>query len=388
MIGLQRFCIKKLSLPVCIIALLGMLLNCGGKNSAAPWRPGKPMAKEKIKIGVLHITDPFTENSGYSYAHQQGIMDMQKELGLKDEQLIVKINVQDSNVAGIESAIRDCIALGANIIIATSWGYMDSCEKLSAEFPQVLFAHGSGYKYNDTNFTNYFGRIYQARYLSGIAAGLRTKTGRIGYVAAWSKDNSEETGSLNAFALGVEQANPSAKIYVKVTYSWYDPMGESSAARSLIAEGCDVIAQGTDSATPQVEAEKAGVWGIGYNTDMFHEAPAAVITSAIWHWGAYYTYLVRGVMDGSFTTVPYFGGLAEGMVDISAIAGWLVVPGTAEAVEAARNRILREGFNVFDGVLETNDGKTVGKPGATLSDRDITENMNWYYRNIVEEKDL
>jgi basic membrane protein A len=325
------------------------------------------------------------ENSGYSYAHHQGILDMQRELGLKDEQIILKTNVQDSDAAGIESAVRDCIALGANIIIATSWGYMDVSEKLTAEFPQVVFAHASGYKYNDTNFTNYFGRIYQARYLSGIVAGLKTKTGRVGYVAAMGMDNSEVTGGLNAFALGVERVNPAAKVHVKVTQSWFDPPGETSAARSLISGGCDVIAQHCDSALPMIEAEKANVWGIGYNSDMSREDPRAVITSVLWHWGTYYTYLMRSIIDGSFTTTPYFGGIADGLVNISDIAEEIATPGTAGVVEAERNRMIQQGFNVFDGILETNDGRTLGKPGSTLGDSEITGNMNWYYRNIVEE---
>jgi basic membrane protein A len=198
------------------------------------------------------------------------------------------------------------------------------------------------------------------------------------------KDNSEVTGGINAFALGVERVNKRAKILVEVTYSWYDPMGESSAARSLIEAGCDVIAQHCDSANPMIEAEKAGAWGVGYNSDMSHEAPEAVITSVLWHWGAYYTYLLRGIINGTFTTRLYFGGIAEGMVDISGFSE-IAAPGTAETVEAERNRILREGFNVFDGLLETNDGRTIGAQGATLSDGEITGNMNWYYRNVLEE---
>jgi basic membrane protein A len=144
------------------------------------WKPGTPLAKENLKVGVLHITDPFLENSGYAYAHQQGIEEMKQKLGLKESQVLYKINIDDIDTLHIESSMRDFIAEGANIIIATSWGYMDTCEKLAQEFPSLVFAHASGYKGNDTNFTNYFGRVYQARYLSGIVAGLQTKSNMIG----------------------------------------------------------------------------------------------------------------------------------------------------------------------------------------------------------------
>jgi basic membrane protein A len=366
-----------------VLVLLVLTVAGCNKNTTGTWQAGKPLAREKVKIGVIYVTDP-GETSGYTRAHAAGIGAMRRELGLADDQITERGNVYDADSDLAESAMRDCIAGGANIIIATSWGYMDACEKLAREFPRVVFAHATGYKQNDTNFTNYFGRVYQARYLSGIVAGLKTRAGRIGYVAAQGMDNSEVTGGLNAFALGVEKVNPGARIYVRFTYSWFDPMGETDAARSLIAGGCDVIGQHCDSAFPQIEAEKAGVWGIGYNSDMSGEAPGAVLCSVVWNWGVYYTRLVQSVIDGSFTTTPYFGGIDDGMVDITPIAAGLAAPGTAGAVDTEKLRIMNGGFNVFDGVLETNDGRTIGAGGTTLPDSEITGGINWYYRNVVE----
>ena len=141
------------------IFLLFAFMSC--KKEA--WKPGMPLAKEKIKVGVVHITDPFSENSGYAYAHQMGIEKMKNSLGLEDSQVLYKINVEDADLLSVENAIRELIAQGCNIIFATSWGYMETCERLAQEFPSVIFAHATGYKYNDTNFTNYFGRVYQAR---------------------------------------------------------------------------------------------------------------------------------------------------------------------------------------------------------------------------------
>jgi len=349
------------------------------------WKPGTPLAKEKIKVGVVHITDPFSENSGYAYAHQTGIEEMKKSLGLADSQVLYKTHVDDADLLNVENALRELIAQGVNIIFATSWGYMDTCEKLAKEFPSVVFAHATGYKYNDTNFTNYFGRVYQARYLSGIAAGMKTKSNKIGYVAAWGTENSEVTGGLNAFALGVEKVNPQARIYVRVIHSWFDPMGEAFAGRALIAAGCDVIAQHCDTPTPQIEAEKAGVWGIGYNTDMSIDAPAAVITSVLWRWGAYYTFLVQSVIDGSFTTEPWFGSLKDGVVYLAPLNKNIPLnEQTSRIIEEEQRRIESGEFDVFSGVLETNTGKSIGREGENLPDDEIRNGINWYYRTVVE----
>lgn len=351
------------------------------------WRPGAPLAKEKLKVGVLHVTDPFSNKSGYAYAHQMGIEGMGRKLGLDESQLLYKINVYDGDSLGAESAMRELIAQGANIIFATSYGYMETCEKMAKEFPSVVFAHATGYKHNGANFTNYFGRVYQARYLSGIVAGLQTETGKIGYVAAWGTESSEVSQGVNAFALGVEKVNPQAKIFVKVTHSWYDPMGEAAAARALIAAGCDVVAQHCDTPTPQVEAERAGVWGIGYNTDMSVEAPKAVLTSVLWDWGAYYAAMAQSVVDGTFTAAPYYGALKDGIVAISPLSGNVKRAGQVERLVGEERRRIESGeFDVFTGVMETNDGRRIGKEGESLSDETIRNGIDWHYHNVAVVK--
>ncbi len=339
------------------------------------------IAKEDIKVGVIHITDP-AEGSGYTYTHDLGIQGMQKNIGLDDSQIVRKNNVNDTDATAIENAIRECIEDGCNVIFATSWGFMDTCEALAEEFPQVIFSHGTGYKSNGVNFNNYFGRIYQARYLAGIAAGLKTESNKLGYVAAMGQDNSEVTGGINAFAMGAYSVNPDCEVYVKATNSWFDPEGETQAAQALVDLGCDVIAQHCDTPNPQTVAEQNGVWGVGYNSDMSKDAPKAVLTSVMWDWSVYYTTAVQSVIDGTWSGENYFGGMNEGLVTIAPLSD-LCADGTKEAVEAAKEQITKNGFNVFDGVIETNDGSTVGTEGSTLSDGDITGNMNWYFKNVV-----
>ncbi|MDF2675861.1 MAG: rane protein Bmp family [Bacillota bacterium] len=340
------------------------------------------VAKEDIKVGVIHIGNP-ADGSGYTYAHDQGIVGMQKALGLDDSQIIRKNNVNDTDPTATETAILECIEEGANIIFGTSWGYMDTMEALAAEYPDVIFSHGSGYKSNGTNFNNYFGRIYQARYISGIVAGLKTESNLIGYVAAMGQENSEVTGGINAFAMGVNSVNPDAKVFVKVTNSWFSPEEETNAAKALLAEGCDVIAQHCDTPNPQLEAEKSGAFGIGYNSDMSKDAPKATLTSAVWDWSQYYTWAVENLINGTWTGENYYGGMEEKLVGISPLNESIIAEGTKEAVQDAEKRILDGSFNVFDGVIETNDGKTVGEEGKTLDDATITGGINWYFKTVT-----
>lgn len=371
-----------LGLRAALLCTLFCTLLCTGCADEEAWAPGKPLAKEKIVLGVLYLDK--ADSAGYSFAHETGIRKMQQALGLRDDQIIRKFDISESDARMIEHTVRECIAAGANIIIATSWGYMDACEALADEYPGVIFANATGYKRNGKNFTNYFGRIYQARYLSGIVAGLKTKTGKIGFVAAMGSTNTEVTSGINAFALGVESVNPDARIYVRVTNSWFDPAGERRATQHLLGAGCDVIAQHCDTVNPQINAEKAGAWGIGYNSDMARFAPNAVLTSVVWNWDVYYTHLVASVINGSFTTKPYYGGMAEGMVAITPLNENLTTPAMKDAVTAAQAQIIAGKNNVFDGVMRTNSGRTVGTQGGTLPDSEITGGINWYYRTVVD----
>lgn len=367
---------KKITrMMLALVLVLSLCTACGAQKE-------KTEKKDDIKVGVIHIGNP-ADGSGYTYAHDQGIVGMQEELGLTDDQIVRKNNVDDNDPTATETAILECIEEGCNIIFGTSWGYMDTMEALAEEYPDVIFSHGSGYKSNGTNMNNYFGRIYQARYLTGIVAGLKTESNLIGYVAAMGSDNSEVTGGIDAFAMGVDSVNPEAKVYVKVTNSWYSPEEETNAAKALLAEGCDVIAQHCDTPNPQLEAEKAGAFGIGYNSDMSKDAPNATLTSAVWDWSAYYTWATEKAMDGSWNGDNYFGGMEEGLVGISPLNESLVAEGTQEAVDKATETLVDGSFNVFDGVIETNDGTFIGEDGKTLDDATITGEINWYFKNVT-----
>ena len=338
------------------------------------------ISKENIKVGVLYISDP-DEGSGYSYTHDLGIVGMQENLGLSDDQIERKI-VDDSDAKATEEAIEACISDGCNIIFTTSWGYMETTAEMAEKYPDIYFSHGTGYMSNGKNFNNYFGRIYQVRYLSGIVAGMNTKSDKVGYVAAQDSSNPEVTGGIDAFAIGVAAVNPEAKIYVAVTNSWDDPDKEKAASEQLLDMGCDVMAQHCDTPYPQTLAQERGVYGIGYNSDMSKETPDACLTSVIWNWSAYYTSAVKSIINGTWDGSNYYGGMAEGLVQLTNLASF-AAEGTQEKVDEATAEILSGSNNVFDGVMETNTGETVGTENGTLDDAMITGGIDWYYKNVV-----
>ncbi len=390
---------KITGLPVAGLLLIGSLSGCGAggtepddyvtndgyvsETAVAVWGETDTAESddmEDIKVGVLYISDP-ADGSGYSYTHDLGILGMQSNLDLSDEQIERKI-VDDADTEGTKTAIEECISDGCNIIFATSWGYMEVTAEMAEKYPEIYFSHGTGYLSNGTNFNNYFGRIYQPRYLSGIVAGMNTVSNKIGYVAAMDTGNPEVTGGIDAFAIGVASVNPEATIYVAVTDSWYDPQKEEEAARKLLDMGCDVMAQHCDTSYPMTLAQEYGVYGIGYNSDMSKEVPEACLCSVTWNWSAYYTAAVASVIEGTWDGSDYYGGMKEGLVGITEVASFCA-DGTQEKVTEATDAILNGSCNVFDGELRTNTGEVIGNAGATLEDAVITGEIDWYYENVV-----
>jgi len=387
---------KRIFALLLIISMLFAVASCSTEDAVE-----KSITKENIKIGVIHIGDP-ADKSGYSYAHDQGIVAMQQELGLKDEQIVRKTDVADGDTSAVKTAIEDCIAQGCNMIFGTSFGYMGPMKDLAEQYKDVIFSHASGFESNDTNFNNYFGRIYQARYLSGIAAGLKAAeldSTQIGYVSAFGTTMAETSSGINAFALGVQSVNADAVVNVKVLNSWYDPAKETSNAEALLEMGCSVIAQHCDTPNPQLAAQRAGKFGCGYNSDMTNDAKDAHLTAPIWNWGVYYTKAAKAAIDGKWKEFGnYYEGIKEGFVDISQLTD-NCAPATKDYIDQVRNLFKEGSWDVFSGVklsfdvegnlvktdadiIDQNGNVIVASGGASVADSVITGSMNYYVKGV------
>lgn len=333
--------------------------NGNGEGNTDPNDSGD-ITLENIKIGFVHISDP--SDKGYTYNHDLGTKNMQETLGLRDDQIINKYNTPESSAC--DTAIRELVDAGCHIIFATSFGFEDYMKAIAADYPEIEFCHATGYQAKDSgldNFHNYFGNIFEARYLSGIAAGLKTQTNKLGYVSAMPF--AECISGYDAFYLGALSVNPDVTMEVIYTNSWNDPSAEAQAAQALIDSGCDVIGQHCDSTAPMTTAEANGVWGVGYNSDMIEAAPNAVLTSAVWDWSKYLMTAVQAILDGTSIPTDWSGGIKDGVCDVSALNENTIADGTAEAIDAARGKIVSGELQIFAGPLNDNTGAEVVKAG-------------------------
>ncbi len=317
----------------------------------APAGDAAKLTKEDLKIGVVHIME--VGDQGYTYNHDQGAKLMLKNLGLKDEQYIPKFNIPDTDAAATTAAINELIAAGCQIIFTTSFSYNSATVEAAKAHPEIEFCHATGsdaHFENLPNLHNYFARIHEARYLAGIAAGLKTENNHLGYVAAFPF--AEVISGFTAFYLGAKSVNPD--VYMDVIYAdtWGDAQKEREIAEALIQRGCDVISQHSDSVTPAIAAQDAGVFHVGYNNDMAPAAPKASLVSARINWGIYMTYAVQSLLDGQPIAMDWGEGLDTGAAYLSPLNTAIAAPGTQEAIDAAKAKILSGELQIFSGALK------------------------------------
>ena len=330
-----------------------------------------PAFADKIKVGFIYV-GPIGDH-GWTYRHDIGRLDVEKHFGDKVETIYME-SVKYGPDA--ERAIRSMANDGADIIFATSFGYMEPMLKVAKEFPNVKFEHATGYKQSQ-NMASYGLRLYQARHVQGIIAGMMTKTNKICYVGAFPIP--EVIREINTYYLGAKKMNPKVDIDIVWVNSWYNPPKEADAAAVMIAEGCDMVAQHTDSPAPLQTAQKNGVTGFGQASDQIRFAPKAQLTATIDNWSPYYIKKVQAVIDGNWKSGDYFGHMKDNVVQMAPFTN---MPDDVKAFAQKIKEGIRDGkYFAFTGPIKDNTGKLQLKDGEIASDGHLNS-MMYYVEGI------
>ena len=333
-----------------------------------------------LKVGLICLHD---ENSTYDLNFINSIETVKKELGLTDDQILIKKNIPETNEC--REAAADLADRGCNIIFADSFGHEPYLIEAAAEYPDVQFCHSTGTMAHTEKMSNYhnaFASIYEGRYLAGIAAGLKLNemidAGTItpeqaimGYVGAYTY--AEVISGYTSFYLGAKSVCPSVTMQVQFTGSWYDETAEKEAATKLISAGCVLISQHADSMGAPTACENAGVPNISYNGSTQDSCPNTFIVSSRIDWAPYYEYAIRSVTDGKDIDLDWTGSLTTESVLLTAVNDQAAAPGTQEALDKAVADLKAGTVHVFDTSAFTVDGKTLDSYMADVdTDPDYT----------------
>ncbi len=289
--------------------------------------------QEKLKAGFIYIGP--VGDYGWTRAHDEGRKAVEKAFPWLETTYVE--SVPEGQVG---SYIDQMVRQGAKVIFATSFGYMDGVLEAARRYPDVIFAHATGFK-RAPNVATYMADFYQIYYLNGLMAGALTKSGKVGYVGAFPIP--ELKRHINAFTLGVRAVNPKAKVLVRWIYEWYSPAAAKEATEALIADGADVFAFTEDSPTVvQVAAEK-GFPSFAHYSPMLKFAPDYVVSGQLVRWGEIYKDFLAKVRAGLYTAknledVDYWWLLPQKAVVLGADFGVPVNPKFIAALKAKKIR--------------------------------------------------
>jgi basic membrane protein A len=363
---------------VAVTAAALALTSCSSSSStttstASASGSATAAASGALKVAFVYIGSP--ADGGWTAKHAEGVKELKAKLG--DKVAVTEVeNIKDD--ATSKPTFERLAREGNKLIFATSFGYGDPMLEAAKEFPDVKFEWATGYK-TAANLGTYFGAAEEARYLTGMAAASLSKTGKLGYVAAFPIP--EVVRGLNAFTLGARAVKPDATVEVTWTSTWFDPTKEGQAADALLAKGIDVLGMHQDSTAVGQAAEKKGARWVGYNADASAAAPKAWISAPTWDWGPYYTKTAQAVIDGTWKTDQYYGSMADGLVGYAPLAA--DVPADVKAkIEKAATDIKSGGFKPFTGPIKDNAGAEKIAAGAS-ADLPALLSMNYAVEGVV-----
>src|SRR5512137_168763 len=384
---------RKFLVVLSFLMVASMLLSaCGApETTAAPATAAPATAAPAVgglqipeiqsgKFNVAAVLIGPHDDGGWSQAHYEGLVYLEQ-------------NVPNSHVAYIENVpegadseqvFRSLARKGFNMILGTSFGYMDPMATVAEEFPDIAFIHISGYKSNMKNFGNLFGAMEDMKYLAGMLAGSRAKLDgnpKLGYMATFPIP--EELRLGNAFMLGAKKTCPECTMDVRWINTWHDPVAEKDAAASLFDGGAQVVLTGADTPAVADVAQAKGKWGITYDYIGSCKVERC-LTAPYWNWGPIYAKVVTGLRDGTY--IPgwdYFDADSGSLGLWGFMEGQTLTKGESE-LPAADIQLVKDTlaqmlagkftrFDVFSGPISDNKGKVIIPAGEKFVQADLDQ---------------
>ena len=288
---------------------------------------GAAFAQQDITAGFIYVGP--TDDNGWTEAH-----DAARQMVDDEFDWLTTIAVESVPEADAEPFIDQLVQQGANVIFTTSFGFMDATLAAAARYPDVVFAHATGFM-RAPNVATYTAEFYQVYYLNGLMAGALSESGNIGYVGAFPIP--EVKRHISAFTMGARAVNPEATVSVRWLNSWYNPAAATEATQALIADGADVFAFTEDSPTVIQVAAERGLPSFAHYSPMLEFAPEHVVSGQLVHWDVIYRDFLSKVHDGTYTAqnlqdVDYWSLLHSGAVEVGADEETLINPAFEEAL--------------------------------------------------------
>lgn len=306
---------------------------------------------------------------GWNSAHYRGMKAACDSLGYD---LVLRENVPE-DAAACREAIQSLVEKRAKVIFLTNISSLDTVSDVVREYPNIRF-FGIGTDSSETEVHRYAVRYVEPFYLAGVLAGLRTKTGRVGYVAPYSDPVFNQC--VNAFVLGVQKVRPDAQVFLAWTGGWENPANGERAVWDFKAASVDVLGYMQDGDTLPLAADRAGIHFISlYGTYPSSRYGMAAITV---DWKKAYSNMLRQY-SRHFDHAAYWATCLDRSVDITARTEALTSREWA-LFESEHWEVL-QGKLVFTGEIYDRDGGLRCGAGESVSNQSLSR-MNWLVKGV------
>jgi len=314
--------------------LIGLAGCSGGSGSDASG------SDDSDGVSAAFIYQAEVSDVGWDRAHEDARQAVTEEYDWLETEFSEAVAPGD-----VKRVIEQYISSGVDAVFGTTFGYMDPMHEMAPEYPDTVFEHCSGFKTRE-NMGRYYGRLYQARFLCGVAAGLLTETDQLGYVGAFPIP--ELVRQINAFVRGARLVNPDVTASVRWTNAWLDPPAVTQAVNALINDGADVINNHQTSTAAVQTAADNEAYAFTYTTSMADAGGDWYGSSALFNWEEYYGTTLEAINDGNWESDAYWEGLDVGVVGVDDF-GPQVPDDVVAEVESYQEEIINGDRTVWQG---------------------------------------
>lgn len=291
-----------------------------------------------LRVAFAHESEP--AGSPWLEAHEHGREYLEQALAGQVTTSSYAPSAGETPEDAMERAAQD----GADVIVATTPTLVGPCRRVAADHPGVKVLDCSPFA-PSAGVRTFYGRMFEPYFIAGAIAGAVSGAADVGLVA-----DSPETAAvceLDAFALGVELTNPTARVLLR----WGG--GDDDAFDELATGGSRVICHcGTTARRGTSDVE--GLY-------LVSGGRLELLAVPVWNWGSFYARLVGGILGGSWDSglvrgdaVSYWWGMRSGVVDLRLGRG--LPEGCRVLAELLRRDIMAGDFDVFCRRVERQDG--------------------------------
>lgn len=338
--------------------------------------------QKNLRVGFVYART--AETSGWTYGHELGRKYLSEVFENQVSTTYID-NVPESSDA--YESIRALAEEKNDIIFTTSPVFREATLRCALEYPSINFFNCSEHT-PFKHVSNYYGRTFEPRFLTGIIAGSMTKTNVLGYAA--TSPTPEVLSCINSFALGARMVNPEARVKVVWTKEWNSHNRFLAADELLMNYGADIISN-RNLTLPREITTQFGVYSMLCSMDLITRKPIHHLAAPIWQWGIFYEKIVGSLLNNHFWNddslysgndklINFWWGMETGVVDLFYSEKY-VPPETQKLVNIMKKIIINNDYNPFTGPILDQFGELRIQPETSAASEEIF-NMNWFVETV------